>query len=360
LPEKVSRAAVLVGRERLEIREFPLPKIGPTDGLLKVEAAGICGSDWAQFLGTMTALPETYPVIPGHEIAGRVHQVGKEAAARWGVSEGDQVVVGMTVPDRGVYGITIPVDVPPALWGGYADYMYLDKQTVVHRLPKDVAPDLAALYVPVSNGVKWACFVPGLQIGDTIVIQGPGQQGLGCVVAAKEAGASLIIVIGARGDTKRLEIAAALGADVTIDISNTDPVEAVAEVTGGRLADIVVDVSAEATSPVALALDMVREGGQVVLAGLKSDAPIPNFVSDKIVLRGLVVRGSNGARGYPPERPHKAIEKALAIITSGRYPLDLLCTHQFALDDAERAVRVVGRDVVGEDSVHVTIQPGLS
>ena len=105
-----SRAAVLIGREKLEIQDFGLPVIGPDDGLLRVEAAGICGSDWAQYLGTLTAMPEIYPVIPGHEIVGRIHEVGESAASRWGVSVGDLVAVGMSIPGRGVYGLSFSTD----------------------------------------------------------------------------------------------------------------------------------------------------------------------------------------------------------------------------------------------------------
>jgi threonine dehydrogenase-like Zn-dependent dehydrogenase len=106
-----SVAAVLVAPEQFELQEFPLPAVGDDDGLLKVEAAGICGSDWAQFQGKSTGLPPVYPIIPGHEIVGRIHQVGQRAATRWGVEVGDLVAVGMTIPSASlssptVYGLT--------------------------------------------------------------------------------------------------------------------------------------------------------------------------------------------------------------------------------------------------------------
>ena len=77
----VSRAAVLVEPERLA--EFPLPEVGDDDGLLRVEATGICGSDYAQFQGRLSVFDAPMPIIPGHEVVGRVHELGPSAAQRW-------------------------------------------------------------------------------------------------------------------------------------------------------------------------------------------------------------------------------------------------------------------------------------
>src|SRR5579863_2252657 len=145
-----SRAAVLVDAEQLELQEFPLPVTGPDDGLLKVEAAGICGSDWDQYQGTAKALPAVYPIIPGHEIVGRIQEVGAKAASLWGVGPGDLVAVGMMIRGRGIYGLTESTAVAPALWGGYADFMYLDPGADIHKVPDGVTPEIAALYVPLS------------------------------------------------------------------------------------------------------------------------------------------------------------------------------------------------------------------
>jgi 2-desacetyl-2-hydroxyethyl bacteriochlorophyllide A dehydrogenase len=353
---EMSRASVLVGPERLEAQEFPVPKVGADDGLLKVEAAGICGSDWEQFRGRLKAVPETYPVIPGHEIVGRIEDVGPAAAARWNVEPGDRVVIGMTIAGRGVYGLTNTTTSAPSLWGGYADYMYLHPGADVYKVPDGVSAEVAALYVPLSNGVKWTTQIPHLAMGDVVVVQGPGQQGLGCAIAAMEAGASKVIVTGTSSDHGRLALARLLGVHVTIDVEAEDPVDAIREATGGRMADLVLDISAEATAPVALSLDMVRNGGQVVLAGLKSEAAVSGFISDKIVLKGITIRGSSAPTTGDP---HRHLRVALDLMASGRYPLERLCTHSFSLDDAEKAVRTVGRQFPDEDPVHVTICPTL-
>jgi alcohol dehydrogenase len=350
---------VLVGPEKLELRDLPLPEVGAEAGLLRVEAAGICGSDWAQYLGTQTAMPAVFPIIPGHEIVGRVDRLGDAAAKRWGVAEGDRVAVGMQIGSRGVYGLTFSTDVEPRLWGGYSEYMYLAPDSTLYKVPEGVSAELAALYVPVSNGIRWAVYVPGLEVGDVVVIEGPGQQGLGCLVAAREAGASCTIVTGTSRDAARLEVARALGADVTVDVDAEDPVNVVREVTGGQMADVVLDVSAGSTAPVVQALDMVRRGGQVVLAGLKEHAEIPGFVSDRIVLGGITVHGSASPRGTRSHDPGKPVRRALEIMASQRYPLELMCTQRFPLSQAEKAVKIIGRSVPDQDGIHVTICPGM-
>jgi threonine dehydrogenase-like Zn-dependent dehydrogenase len=360
----VTVAAVLTAARRLELRELPLPEVGADDGLLEVEAVGICGSDWAQFEGKLGAAGAVFPTIPGHEIVGRVARAGAEACRHWGVREGDRVVVeevlrcgrchgcaggsGSCANVR-VYGLTIPTTTPPGLWGGYAQHMYLHPNTAMHRVPEGVSPALATLFVPLANGIRWAQHVARPRLGDTVVVQGPGQQGLGCVVALREAGAGCIVVTGTAADGDRLAIARALGADATIDVDREDPLERLRALTGGRLADLVIDASAGATAPVALAIDMARPRGTVILAGLKDGREVA-VVSDRIVLKQLVLRGVGG-------HDSASVSAALRLIASRRYPLERLCTHALPLAEAERAVRLVGRQIAGEAAIHVALIP---
>src|ERR1700675_4446481 len=92
---RTTRAVVQTGTRSLEMRELPLPEIGADDALLRVEACGICGSDYEQFAG---ALPVRFPVIPGHEPVGRIAEIGANAAKKWGVAVGDRVSVEALVP----------------------------------------------------------------------------------------------------------------------------------------------------------------------------------------------------------------------------------------------------------------------
>ena len=111
-----------------------------------------------------------------------------------------------------------------------------------------------------------------------------------------------------------------------------------------------VDVSAYATQPVAESLDYVRPGGTVVLAGVKGFKPIPDFVSDKIVLKEINIRGAIGvtSSGY---------KSAIELIESGRYPIEKMHTHEFGLRDAEVAIKTLGREIPNQESIHSCLLP---
>ena len=357
-------AAVFTAPRRVELQEFPLPETADDDGLLAVEAVGMCGSDWAQFEGRLGMAGAVFPVIPGHEIVGRIARAGSRALRSWNVAEGDLVVVEEVLrcgschgcaaaagscANLRVYGLTVPTTSAPGLWGGYAQYMYLHPNTAMHRVPNGVHAQQAALFVPLANGIRWAQHVARPRLGDVAVVQGPGQQGLGCVVALREAGVGLIIVTGTAGDATRLALARELGADVTIDVDSENPLERVRALTAGRLADLVIDVSEGATDPVGFAVDMVRPKGTVVLAGLKDGSAV-SLVTDRIVLKQLTLQGVGG-------HDSASVAAALRLIASGRYPLEKLCTHTLPLTEAERALALVGRQATGEEAIHVTLIP---
>lgn len=363
MPRK-SLAAVMVSPKRIELQEFDIPKVQSDSGLLRVEATGICGSDWAQYRGELEAFGVKYPIIPGHEITGSIEDLGDEAAKRWGVKKGDRVIVEAKLPcgrcpqclsgsyrtcDAHLsYGLYLPTTEPPSLWGGYSQYMYLAPNSMIHKIAPHVPPEEAAYFVAMANGVRWASQVPGTRIGDSVIIQGPGQHGLGCVIGAKEAGASCIIVTGLTSDAKRLALAREFGAQHTINVQEENLVERVREITGGDMADVVIDTSEGATEPIAAAPDLAKKRGTIILAGLKHNKPVAGLLTDKIIIKELTLKGV-----YTSD--FSAIKPAIRIIESGKYPLRKLCTHQFPLEKAELAIQTVGRQVSGEDPIHVTI-----
>jgi threonine dehydrogenase-like Zn-dependent dehydrogenase len=241
-----ARAIVQHGVRELRSSAFPLPAIGRDDALLRVEACGICGSDYEQYDGTLRVRT---PVIPGHEPVGIIEEIGEEASRRWGVARGDRVAIEALLPCghcpecvQGRYRLCrasgrgglraigyMPVDVPPSLWGGYASHMYLDAHALVHRMSRDVPAELAVLFNPLGAGFRWAVQMPRLKIGETIVVLGPGQRGLACVIAAREAGAGRIIVTGLGRDERKMALAREFGAHETIDVERGDAVHRVRE-----------------------------------------------------------------------------------------------------------------------------------
>jgi threonine dehydrogenase-like Zn-dependent dehydrogenase len=360
------RAIVQTAPRAFEPRDLPLPEIGDDDALLRVEACGICGSDYEQYEG---ALPAKYPVIPGHEPVGRIHQIGASASERWGIREGDRVCVEALAPcgncpqcasgathlcsGRGgiaSYGF-LSLNDPPGLWGAYAEYLYLPPAVTVHRIDEAIDPVIATLFNPIGAGFRWAVAMPRLQPGETIVVLGPGQRGLGSVLAAKEAGAGQIIVTGLERDADKLALARQFGADLTLTVDTDDVRRAVREATNGRGADVVVDVTSYATSAVTLAVDLARRAGRVVLAGTKGLAnPVPDFFSDKLVMKELTLMGALGV-------DHDNYERAVRLIESRKYPIEKMHTHTLPLADAERAIHLLSGGVAGERAIHIALTP---
>ena len=364
MARRTSLAMVQTGPRKIEPRDLELPEIRADDMLLRVEACGICGSDYEQFEG---ALRVPFPVVPGHEPLGIVEAIGDIAARRWGVDVGDRVAVETMLPCkfceqclRGRYHLCrtrriysyIPLSEEPGLWGAYSEYMYVAPNSIVHKVSKSLPPEIAVLFNPIGAGFRWAVEIPETQPGDTVVILGPGQRGLASVVACREVGAGDIIVTGLEADAPKFEVARTFGADHTIDVENEDARARIRELTDGQGADVVVDVSAYAREPGAAALDYVKPGGTVVLAGVKGFKSIPNFISDKIVMKEISVRGAIGgtSTGY---------SAAIRLIESEKVPLAEMHTHDFKLRDAELAIRTLAREIPGDESIHSCLRPGL-
>jgi threonine dehydrogenase-like Zn-dependent dehydrogenase len=362
-----SRAVVQTGPRRLEMRELPVPEIDADSGLLRVEACGICGSDAEQYAGV---LPVTYPVIPGHEPVGVIEKVGDRAAKRWGVDVGDRVAVEVLIPcghcaacldgryqvcrgRGGMFGYSyIPLSHPPGLWGAYADYLYLDPSAILHRVRRDIPASIAALFNPLGAGFRWAVELPRTGPGDTVLILGPGQRGLASVIAARAAGAGTIIVTGLTRDARKLALARELGADHVIDVETEDGRRRVKELTGGRGADVVVEVTANATQPVAEALHCAAAGGRIVLAGVKGFKSVPDFLSDLIVVKEISIQGAFGVT-------RRSYEAAIRLIEAGEVPVAKMHTHDFPLEQAERAIRMLAGELVDESSIHSCLLPGI-
>ena len=365
---KTVLAAVQTDNRRIEVQEFPRPCIGSDDALLRVEACGLCGTDVEQLHGDFASFGLRYPTVPGHEPVGVIEEIGDVAARRWGVEPGDRVAVEPLIPccncaaclsgrytscggrplTERLYSF-IRTDVSPALWGGYAQYMYLHPNTIVHKVSKEIPAELAVMFNPLGAGVRWASHVPGTQLGDTVVIFGSGQRGIACTIAAKAVGAGTVIVSDIAAARHKLDLVRVFGADATIVADQESVVDRVRELTQGELADVAIDVSAYATQPVVDAIDVVKPGGTVVLAGVKGKA-VPDFLTDKVIMKAITIRGVFGV-------DRAAYAQAIAIIESGRFPLERLHTHDFPLEQAARAVETLAGEIPGEQAVHVAIRP---
>jgi threonine dehydrogenase-like Zn-dependent dehydrogenase len=371
MPELV-RAAVRVSAGRTELRELPLPEIDDDSALLRVEVAGICGTDVKIYANPPSMIHG--PVIMGHENVGVIARAGRNFQRRHGLRDGDRVFVEhyvgcyncewcrigeyrhceatdwRTNPDARRYGYTSAAN-PGTLWGGFADYMYLPWNAVLHKVPDTVTSELAGLVTPLSNGIEWALLAAGVGYSSTVLIQGPGQQGLSQVVAAKQAGAAQIIVTGTTRDKARLDLARELGADHVIDIRQEDPLERVRELTGGRGVDFVLDCTSRAgTAPVLLGIEALkrREGVLLIQGEL---AAFPDFPVKKLTEKAITIKS---ARGHS----YRACELALEQLASHRFPLEKLATHRFALEQVDHAIRVLAGET-DDDAIHISLMPDL-
>jgi threonine dehydrogenase-like Zn-dependent dehydrogenase len=365
-------AAVRTGPGKIEFREFPMPEIAEDAALMKIEVAGICGTDVKLYQHP----PTSAPVIMGHENIGYIVKAGREFKRRKGSTEGDLIFVEHYVscgkcewchkgeyrhcentdwrnnPDSIRYGYT-SAEKPPHLWGGFAQYVYLPWNAVVHHVPKGVTPERAGLVTPMANGVEWSLFDGGVGYNSTVLIQGPGQQGLSQTVICKQAGASLIIVTGTSKDSARLEAAKKLGADHIIDVQKEDPLARIKEITGGKGVDIALDCTAGAgTIPILLGVEALkRKGGIIVVQGELKE--FPNFPLEKVTTKWITIKS---ARGHS----YRSCELALAQLSSDRFPLDIMTTHRFPLKEVDLAIRSVGNlDGGVKNVIHASVMPWM-
>jgi threonine dehydrogenase-like Zn-dependent dehydrogenase len=368
-----ARAAVQVGPKKYEVHEFGIPEVGADDALLRVEACGLCGSDVDQYDGKLNGMGLSFPLIPGHEPVGIIEEIGPEAARRWGVRPGDRVAVEPTLGCgrchacmTGNYrrcrvgrpGVRlsacgfIPTHVKPALWGGLAEYMYVDPNAAVHKVSREIPAQLAVLFQPVAAGISWAHREPGTRVGDTVVVFGAGQRGLTSIVAAREAGAAAVFVVARRQSAHRIALAREFGADEAI-FSDEDVVKRLREMTRGEGVDVIVDVTAETLAPIPAAVEIAKAGGTIVLAGVKGPGVnIEGIEHDRIFAKELTIKGVKNA-------DYSSFEIAIKLIESAKYPLEKMHTHSFGLSSLEQALLTLAGRVPGENAISVSINPAL-
>ncbi|MGF0313416.1 zinc-dependent alcohol dehydrogenase [Rhodococcus sp. IEGM1428] len=363
--DATAKAIVFTGDGRYEVRSFPMPTSPSSGAVLRVEAVGLCGSDAMQFHGDKHVPGEASPVVPGHEIVGVIHEITPEAQRNWGLNVGDRVCVDEVVPcgiclsclsSSGVgacvnlhlYGYTKGPDDDGGLWGGYGEYMRLLPNTHLMKAPDNLAPHELTVFEPLANAINWVEKV-GVGLGDRVLVQGPGHQGLLCAVAALAAGASRVIVSGTSSDELRLESALALGAHAVVDIETEDLSERINEFTDGRGVSVVMDVT-PATASVQSAVDVVQLGGRIALAGLKHFRPIPELMTDLITLKMLTVVGCGGATRH-------TMDSAVQLLADHPEIARSMSGIHIGMDDLELGMSILER-TADQDAVHVSLVHG--
>jgi threonine dehydrogenase-like Zn-dependent dehydrogenase len=362
---KSALVAVATETKHTEIREVLLPTIESDTGVLKIEIVGVCGTDVSYYEN----LKE--PMILGHHVVGYIDKVGELASKRWGVKEGDRVVMEEYIPcgqcelcrtglyrlcsntnprENGIrYGAT-PIATEPSLYGGFSQYMYLHPNAVIHKLPSHVPAVEAALTLPLSNGFEWMRIIGEAGPGHVVVIQGPGQQGLACALAAKASGAETVIMTGRNSSSERLKLALELGADYTVNVSSENLINRVSEITNGKMADLVIDVTSGGTDPVISSLEVAKTGGTVLLGAAKYQR-FNDFDLDIIYNKTLTIKGVRG-------HSYKSVQMAVEFISSGKFPLAKMNSHNFKLSETDLALRTAAGEI-DPSRLLVTVSPWL-
>jgi threonine dehydrogenase-like Zn-dependent dehydrogenase len=350
--EKATAAIMPDFHQPFEIREYPLPnEIEPGAALVRVEMAGICGTDVHLWKGQ---LPIPLPTILGHETVGIVTKLGESLKTDWTgapLCEGDRVTwsAGLLCGhcyycavkrqptrclNRNAYGITLRCDQPPHLVGGYAQYIYLRPRTAIFKLAGVSAEAIVGAgcaLVTAIHGLERM----GIAWGDTVVIQGSGPVGLSALAVAKSSGALTAVVVG--GPAHRLELAREFGADHTINIDEVkdpaDRIRKVSHLAGGYGADAVIEC-AGIPAVVAEGLEICRDGGKYLVLGHYGDAGATSLNPHTITRKQLEVYGS-----WASEPRHMAAAIEFLRKQGERFRFDRLVSHRFPLDRAFEALQ---------------------
>lgn len=350
--QKMGKVAVLDKIDgKFEVKEYPVPKPGPGQMVIKLARCGICGTDIHMYHGHMPGI--VYPIVLGHEFVGWIEELGEGVTQDYvgkPLKKGDLVVVPPGVTDyhdffstiahtpttsssQFAYGFSADADKVTHFDGGYAEYVFLhDKRTNV--LKTELPPEIAALTEPFCVGVH-AALRAKYKVGDTVVIQGTGAVGLFCQLAAKMAGAGRIINVG--GPTKtRMDMAKKFGADVCINITEVKDVKerlrlVKAETRLGLGADVVVEATGFPPA-VPEGLDMLRTSGTFIEVGHFTDVgpttinPFYQLCNKNVNLQGV----------WGDDLEH--FVRILPMIEQRAFPYEDLITHTVGLNELNKAM----------------------
>ena len=318
------KALVLQASNQLEFLDWPSPEPGPGDVLVRVKACGICGSD-VHGLDGSTGRRQP-PVIMGHEASGVIAGAGSGVK---GWSQADRVTFDSTFycgtcssccqgrinlcEQRRVLGVSCD---DYRHHGAFAEYVAVPAH-LLHRLPDAVTFEQAAMVEPMSVALH-AVRRSDLRGGETAVVIGAGMVGMFVVQCLRALGYERVIAVDI--DRDRLELAAKLGASLTLDAEDLG--EQIADYTQGRGADLAFEVVG-VTSTLQTAIECVTRGGRIVLVG--NIAPRVELPLQEVVTGELTLVGTCASAGEIPE--------CLELLASGRVDADALCSAAAPLSD---------------------------
>jgi L-iditol 2-dehydrogenase len=307
--------------DELALAEIDTPSIKDDEVLVTSRSVGICHSDF-ELLEGRYIIPFDYPIIPGHEWAGEIVEVGRDVTD---FKPGDRVV-GECVIGEDHFGFSIS--------GAAAEY-FVARPEWLHRVPEQLTDTQAALVEPFSCAYFAAMRADNLNASDTAVVFGAGPIGLSCVAVASTLGAR---VIAAEPNASRADLARRLGAEEVVDPTADGFLDTVMELTRGRGADVVLEASGQ---PAAMAATLEVAGFNARLVNIGID--VGRSASAQLGLiqsKQLQIRGSIGSPGVWPQ--------TLRFLARTGLDLSPMVTRRFGLDeapDAYAAARQTGENI---------------
>lgn len=312
------------------LNEVPIPEIGPTEVLIKVEKAGVCGTDYHIYTWDKWAENRIKPpLVIGHEFMGTVAAIGAAVRA---VKIGDRVSAEGHIADltcalcrTGQAHICehvkiIGVDCP----GAFAEYIAMPEYNV-WPLDPAIPDEFAAVFDPLGNAVH-TVMAAGVST-KSVVITGVGSIGLMAIPVARAAGASSVYAIDI--NPAKLELAKRLGADEIFDSRTPGLVDEIKRRTNGDGVEVLLEMSGSGAA-IDMGLQMVRNGGTAALLGIPSDNININL-AERIIFKGLNVLGINGRKMF------ETWYQTQALVKGGRVDLRPIITHVLPFHEFDKA-----------------------
>ncbi len=324
------KAAVLHAPGDLRCEEVPVPEIDAGEVLVRVMAAGICGSDIGRVMVTGTY---RFPTVPGHEFSGRVEKVGSKVR---GLSSGDKVAVAPLMPcfrcewcQAGKFSLCDSYDfLGSRSDGAFAEYVKAPARNVL-KVPDDVSYEVAATIEPAAI-ILHGIHKLNISVGDAVAVVGCGALGYFALQFAKLSGAQPLIAIDV--DEDKLELARRVGADICINPSREDAVQAVRAATGGRGVAVALECAGSAPGRDLSILVTAKQGTIMLYGTAYGDVTIAEKAFARMVREELVVIGSWNSYSLP--FPGKEWFDIIELLRTNRLLVEPLITHRAGLDEA--------------------------
>ena len=277
------KALVFEEPRRAAVRELDMPEIAADEVLVRSRNVGLCHSDFELYEGRYI-IPVSYPIIPGHEWSGEVAEVGTTVS---GLRPGDRVV-GECVVNNGDdhFGFSIS--------GADAEY-FVAKAAWLHRIPEELSFAQGAFVEPFSVAYSASVAAGGIDASDSVAVIGGGPIGLLCTLAAATMGGSVTLV---EPQAHRRSLGLEIGARNAIDPTVGDLAGHVAEATGGRGFDVVIE-AAGVPAAMASAFPIAAHSARIVFVGIDVGGATPVQIG-LIQSKALQVRGIIGSAGMWP------------------------------------------------------------